>query len=132
MVHIVTLNKLGHITTRFLGEGYSNALDGNYGSRQENNRMIRFRNDSALVKIKAKGQLLKPSALLYNDSIPERAYYPQIGCLVSWLFDTYGVEKINELYTIKRKQMEKKFLLITGESFTGMEQKYMDYQMKKQ
>jgi len=130
MVHVITLNKLGPITTRFFGEGYSNALDGNYGSILENNRMIRLRNDSTLAKIKAKSRLLKPSELLYNDSIPERAYYPQIGCLVSWLFDTYGVGKINQLYAVKRKKIEEKFLQVTGDSFAEMERKYMEYRMK--
>lgn len=130
MVHIITLNKLGHITSRFFGEGYSNALDGNYGSKLENNRMIRLRNDSTLVKIKAKSRLLTPSELLHNDSIPERSFYPQIGCLVSWMFDTYGVEKINQLYAVKRKKIEEKFLQVTGDSFAEMERKYMDYQLK--
>jgi hypothetical protein len=132
MVHLITLNKLGNITTRFLGEGYANALDGNYGSKVENNRMIRLRNDSTLMKIKAKGRLLKPSELLWNDSITERTYYPQIGCLVNWLFDTYGVDKINRLYPVKRKKMEGKFLEVTGESFAEMERKYMEYNKKRQ
>lgn len=131
MVHIITLNKLGNITTRFFGEGYSNALDGNYGARIVNNRMVRQRNDSTVARIKAKGLLLKPSVLLHNDSIPERAYYPQIGCLVNWLFDTYGVEKINRLYPVKRKNIEEKFLEVTGESFAEMERRYMEYLASK-
>ncbi|HPT32711.1 MAG TPA: hypothetical protein PLW67_12765, partial [Prolixibacteraceae bacterium] len=76
--------------------------------------------------------LLTPSELLYNDSIPPRAFYPQIGCLVSWLFDTYGVEKINRLYPVKRKNIEAQFLEVTGESFVEMERKYMEYQIIRQ
>jgi len=128
MVHIVTLNTLGNITTSFFGEGYANALDGNYGSRIENNRMFRQRNDSTVARMKLRGRLLTPSELLYNDSIPPRAFYPQIGCLVSWLFDTYGVEKINKLYSVKRKKIEKQFPEVTGERFAEMERRYMEYQ----
>ena len=130
MVHTITLNELGKIRTRFFGEGYSNALDGNYGSKKENGRMVRFRNDSSLVRIKAKGQLLKPSELLYKDSISEREYYPQIGCLINWLFDTYGVEKINKLYSVRRAKIEEKFYKVTGEKFADMERKYVEYHLK--
>lgn len=130
MVHTITLNELGNIRTRFFGEGYSNALDGNYGSKKENDRIVRLRNDSTLVRIKAKGLFLKPSELLYNDSIPEREYYPQIGCFINWLFDTYGVEKINKLYSLKREKIEEEFFTVTGERFADMERKYIEYQMK--
>ncbi|MDO9510218.1 MAG: hypothetical protein Q7J34_00535 [Bacteroidales bacterium] len=96
MVHIITLSELGNIKTRFFGEGYSNALDGNYGTENKNGILTRQRIDSTLVRIKKHGKLLKPSDLLYNDSIPEYAYYPQIGCLIRWMLDTYGVDKINK------------------------------------
>ena len=130
MVHTITLNELGNIRTRFFGEGYSNAVDGNYGSMLENNRMVRLRNDSTLVKIKKRGILRKPSELLYNDSIPEREYYPQAGSLIRWMFDTYGVEKINKLFALKREKIEEKFFAVTGERFIDMEKRYMDYQLK--
>lgn len=127
MVHIITLRKLGNIRTRFFGEGYSNALDGNYGSILENNKMKRLRNDSILMIIKAKGMLLGPTKLLFNDSISERDYYPQIGCLINWMFDMYGVEKINKLYSLKREKIEEKFFNVTGERFSDMEKKYIEY-----
>ena len=129
MVHLITLNEIGNIRTRFFGEGYANALDGNYGSKLSENKLIRLRNDSTLVKIKAEGKLLKPSELLYKDSIPEREYYPQIGCLINWLFNTYGVENINKLYSQKREKIEDKFYKVTGVKFVDMERKYLEYQL---
>lgn len=131
MVHTITLSELGNIRTRFFGEGYSNALDGNYGSMLENNRMVRLRNDSTLVRVKKRGIILrKPSELLYTDSIPEREYYPQAGSLIRWMFDTYGVEKINKLFSLKREKIEEEFFAVTGERFTDMEKRYMEYQLK--
>ncbi len=127
MVHIITLNELGNIRTRFFGEGYSNAIDGNYGIEEKNGVLTRRRNDETLVKIKEHGTPITPSELLHNNSIPEREYYPQIGCLVSWMMDKYGIDKINKLYNLKSDKIEKQFQLVTGVSFTEMEKEYMEY-----
>ncbi|PKP15911.1 MAG: hypothetical protein CVU06_15670, partial [Bacteroidetes bacterium HGW-Bacteroidetes-22] len=77
---------------------------------------------------KKHGKLLKPSDLLYNDSIPEYAYYPQIGCLIRWMFDTYGVDKINKLYGFKRDEIENAFQKVTGVEFRQMEAEYFKFQ----
>jgi hypothetical protein len=127
MVHIITINKLGKFTTRFFGEGYANAVDGNYGIVEIDGIWNRRRNDSTMVKILDKGMLLKPSDLLYKDSLPEHLYYPQIGYLINWMFDTYGVDKINQLYDIKRDKIEEEFLEVTGIHFKDMEQSYLEY-----
>jgi hypothetical protein len=127
MVHVITINKLGSLNTSFFGEGYSNALDGNCGSQMQGNRLAWCRNDSTLVKIMKMGKLLKPSDLLYNENIPVREFYPQVGCLVNWLFETYGVDKINKLYSLKREEIEVGFLKATGERFEEMEKRYMKY-----
>lgn len=125
MVHIISNNELGICKTRFFGEGYSNALDGNYGVIMKDNQLAFRRNDSTLVKIIEKGKLLKPSDLLNNeDKIPEYEYYPQIGCLMDWLFKTYGVEKINKLYSFKKDKIVSRFSEVTGDSFNEMERRY--------
>jgi hypothetical protein len=130
MVHIITINKLGRLKTSFFGEGYSNALDENCGSQMQGNRLTWCRNDTSLSKIIRNGKLLTPSELLYNDSIPVREYYPQVGCLMNWLFETYGVDQINKLYSLKRDKIEKEFFNVTGVRFEEMENKYMDYRLK--
>lgn len=127
MVHIITINKLGNLRTRFFGEGYPNAVDGNYAVENVNGVLTRRRNDSSLLKIKETGRLLKPSDLLYNESVPESEYYPQIGCLINWLFEKYGVDKINSLYDLKREKIEQEFQRVTGVSFADMENEYLEY-----
>lgn len=126
MVHIITINQLGNLRTRFFGEGYSNAIDGNYGGEYVNGVLTRRRNDSTLIKIKGNGKILTPSELLYKDSIPEFEYYPQIGCLINWMFEKYGVDKINLLYDLKSDKIEAEFLKVTGVAFTDMENEYME------
>jgi hypothetical protein len=127
MVHIITINQLGDLRTRFFGEGYSNAIDGNYGVENVNGILTRRQNNSTLFKIREDGKLLKPSDLLYNDTIPESEYYPQVGCLINWMFDKYGVDKINLLYDLKRDKIEPEFLKVTGVTFAQMENDFMNY-----
>jgi hypothetical protein len=127
MVHIIADNQLGRRTTRFFGEGYACALSGNYGSKKQGDRMVFIRNDSTLAKIIALDQFLLPSALIDNDSLPAREYYPQIGCLVNWMLETYGAEKINRLYNSRRSNIKTKFQQVTGVSFEEMEKIYIEY-----
>ena len=127
MVHIIADNQLGRRTTRFFGEGYACALSGNYGSKKQGDRMVFIRNDSTLAKIIALDQFLSPSDLIDNDSLPAREYYPQIGCLVNWMLETYGAEKINRIYNSRRTNIKSKFQQVTGVSFEEMEQLYIEY-----
>lgn len=127
MVHIVTLSKLGSFTTSFFGEGYANAVDGNCGSQIVHNHLAWCRNDSTLTKLIRYGKFKTPTELLYNEDIPVREYYPLAGCLVNWMFETYGVDKINRLYSVKRDRIRDEFLKVTGESFDAMEKKYLKY-----
>lgn len=127
MVHIIADNQLGRKTTRFFGEGYACALSGNYGSKKQGDRMVFIRNDSTLAKMIALDQFLLPSALIDNDSLPAREYYPQIGCLVNWMLETYGAESINRIYNSRRTDIKTKFQQVTGVSFEEMEQLYIEY-----
>jgi len=124
-VHLIAGTELGYSKTRFFGEGYSNAIDGNYGAIWVGDTLVRYRNDSTLQKLKKLGKLSTPGELLHRSEMPPDLYYPQIGCLMKWLFDEYGVENMNRLYTAKEKQIEKKFFEVTGESFADMERKYL-------
>lgn len=127
MVHIITINQLGKLRTRFFGEGYANAIDGNYSVEEVSGIWRRKRNDSTITQIAGKGRLLSPSELLYSDSVPESEYYPQIGCLISWLFEKYGIDKINQLYDFRRDKIEKAFQRVTGDTFRDMELAYMKH-----
>ena len=57
MVHIITINQISNLRTRFFGEGYSNAIDGNYGGENVNGILTRRRNDSTLITIIKNGKL---------------------------------------------------------------------------
>jgi len=127
MVHLVANHELDKSKTRFFGEGYANAIDGNYGAIKLEDQLQRRRNDSTIQRIIKSGKLLTPTELLHGDLIKEGEYYPQIGCFFSWLFMEYGVEKINNLYTLNRKKVEQGFLEETGIEFIVMEKKYLDY-----
>ena len=128
MVHIIADNQFGRRTTRFFGEGYANALSGNYGSEKLEDKMVFIRNDSTLVKIIAYDKFIKPSDLIDNDFLPAREYYPQIGCLVNWMLETYGADKINQLYNLKRTDIKEEFEIVTGVRFEDMETAYLEYQ----
>lgn len=128
MVHVVTRNQLGRIRSSFFGEGYANAIDGCYGAKMLEDQPVFRRNDSTVMKIKEQGRLLSPHDLLYDSDIPEREYYPQIGCLVEWMFDTYGVESMNDLYTINKYKIENEFSIVTGDTFDEMIRKYFAHQ----
>ena len=125
MVHLITKYELGMPNSRFFGEGYANAVEGNYGSKNIDGHYIKKRNDSTLQEYRRQGKVLTPSELLFNDSIREREYYPQIGCLITWLFKEYGVGKINQLYTLEKNQIENGFYRVTGDSFKAIDEKYM-------
>jgi len=132
MVHVVTRNQLGPIRSAFFGEGYANAIDGCYGSRVLDDHLVFRRNDSTVMKIKEQGRLLSPHDLLYDSHIPAGDFYPQIGCLVGWMFDTYGVESMNRLYSLNRYKIEDEFPKVTGDSFDEMATKYLTYQQNLQ
>ena len=127
MVHIIAENQFGRRTTRFFGEGYANALAGNYGSEKQGDRLVLRRNDSTLARIIALDQFIKPSDLIDNDSLPARKYYPQIGCLINWMLETHGDEKINRLYNSRRTEIRTRFQNVTGVSFEDMEKAYIEY-----
>lgn len=128
MVHVVTRNQLGRVRSAFFGEGYANAIDGCYGSKVLDDQLVFRRIDSTILRIKEHGNLLSPHDLLYDSNIPAREFYPQIGCLVEWMFDTYGVESINELYSVNRYKIENEFTRVTGDTFDEMTGKYLAHQ----
>ena len=130
MVHVVTRHQLGRTRSAFFGEGYANAIGGCYGSKVIDDHLVFRRNDSTTMKIREQGRLLSPHDLLYDSSIPAREFYPQIGCLVEWMLDTYGVELINELYTVNRYKIEDEFSRVTGDTFSEMTRKYLAYVQK--
>lgn len=124
MVHLITKKELGKHKTAFFGEGYANAIDGNYGAIKNSDSLTRRRIDSTMNQIIRNKKILTPTELLHNNK-PARNFYPQIGYFFNWLFAEYGIERINEMYTFTTRQIEKNFEKITGDSFKEMERKYL-------
>jgi len=127
MVHLIANKELGKHKTAFFGEGYANAIDGNYGAIKNGDSLTRRRIDSTMNKIVSTGKMLTPTELLLNNKISARSFYPQIGYLFNWLFAEYGIERINEMYTQSTRQIEKNFEKITGDSYQEMERKYLSH-----
>ena len=128
MVHIVANNELGELRSAFFAEGYSNAIDGNYGAVKEGDHLVRRRIELTVNNLRKNGIFHTPTELLMNDQLPAREFYPEIGWLMNWLFNTYGIEKMNLLYATGRKKTIEKFALVTGDTFSEMEKKYLESQ----
>lgn len=125
MVHLIANKELGNHKTAFFGEGYANAIDGNYGAIKNGDSLIRRRIDATMLHIINNRKILTPTELLINNKIPARSFYPQVGYLLNWLFTEYGIESISKMYTLSRKQIERNFEKFTGDSFIVMERKYL-------
>lgn len=122
--HMVAFYRIGNAKIRLFKEGYANAIDGTYSCSDA---------DSVFVATPVEDfinmeNILTPTQMLNdNYSIPEHLFYSQSGYFVKWLFKSYGVEKVNKIYTSRRKHFESKFEKTMGESFAVMEKKYMVY-----
>ncbi len=116
MVHLIAKKEFGKPKTLFFAEGYANAIDGNYSVIKKGDQLIRPRNAITIKRIKELGKLLSPTELLFEKGIPEREYYPQVGCLFNWLFEEYGAETTNRLYTVDKNRIEKDFYKTTGDT----------------
>jgi len=125
MVHLITNKELGNHKTAFFGEGYANAIDGNYGAIKSGDSLTRRRIDFTMIRIIRNNKMLTPTELLHDNNIPAQSFYPQVGYLFNWLFAEYGIETINEMYSLNTKQIEKNFEKVTGDSFQEMERKYL-------
>ena len=132
MVHMVANNELGELRSAFFAEGYSNAIDGNYGSQKVDDHLVRRKIETTAAALRHNGIFHTPSELLTNHKIPAREFYPEIGYLMNWLFDTYGIGKMNQLYSSGSKRIQKQFYKVTGDTFMEMEKKYMASQKNGQ
>lgn len=126
MVHIISCNMLGTPGSLMMAEGYAVAVDGTLGS-SDNTGKTRKSISAWMDEFKNKSTLHSPSILLDNfSSLPEAEAYAQSGYFVNWLFDQYGVDKINHLFPTKAENFKAEFEKITGDSFANMETAYLN------
>lgn len=127
LVHIVATNCVGVAKTRLMSEGYAVSIDGGFGVEETNSIRKRKLIISWMKEYAKTGQIKKPLELLTDSIMTEKQFYPQAGFFVDWLFKTYGVEKINKLYTVSKKEFVNKIEEITGDKFDTIESKYLLY-----
>ncbi|MDZ7722886.1 MAG: hypothetical protein U5R06_08775 [candidate division KSB1 bacterium] len=119
LVHVITHQALGHPGTRLMSEGYAVWLDGSYGRRDIEDHISAFHEQHPDF-------LLTPTQLLQETVDAERIYYPNAGMWVRFATETYGIDKLNQLFTVSREQFIKKFKT-TGISWSRMESDYDQY-----
>jgi len=54
-------------------------------------------------------------------------YYPNAGVLVRYWVNTYGLEKINSLFSVSKDHFKDEFESITGTSWNEMAAEYHKY-----
>lgn len=127
MVHIVSISQLGKGGTRLMTEGYAVAIDGSYsGYKDKDGKITRSLLAEWMAAYAKASKVYRPTELLKNpDDYPEEVFYPQSGFFVSWLFDKYGVAKINQIFTSSGKDLKTDFYKVIGIRFEEMETEYM-------
>jgi hypothetical protein len=120
MVHIITHHVLGHPGTKMMSEGYAVWLDGSYGRKDINYYIQKF-------KEKYPDYVLTPTQLLNESFKDEMVYYPNAGVLIRYWVRTYGVKKINRLFSTGKDEFKKQFEVITDVSWNTMEREYNNY-----
>ncbi len=119
LVHVITHQTLGHPGTRLMSEGYAVWLDGSYARRDIEDHMAEFRQHPDF--------LLTPTQLLQGKVDTERIYYPNAGMWVRFAAETYGIETLNQLFTVSRDCFIEKFETITQSSWSHMQSGYDQY-----
>jgi len=128
LVHIVSFSQLGKASTRLIGEGYACAVDGAYAAYFDSDgQCIRKLNTKWMEYYRQANRVCRPSELLEKpDSFSEEVFYPQSGYFISWLFNKYGVDKVNQLFTVKVEKFKSEFQRVMGISFAEMETAYLN------
>jgi len=120
MVHIITHNLLGNPGTKMMSEGYAVWLDGSYGRKDINYYIRKF-------KTEYPEYVMTPTQLLNESFEDEMIYYPNAGVLIGYWVRQFGVDKINRLFSVSRKNFKEKFEEITETSWDKMDNYYSVY-----
>jgi hypothetical protein len=103
-----------------MSEGYAVWLDGSYGRKDINYYIQKF-------KEKYPDYVLTPTQLLNESFKDEMVYYPNAGVIIRYWVRTYGVKKINRLFSTGKDEFKKQFEVITDVSWNTMEREYNNY-----
>lgn len=117
LVHVITHRKLGYPGTKLMSEGYANWLDGSYSYYHIDDILKSYMGNSP-------EKILTPQQLLTETGLPESVYYPNSGVFVRFLVNRYGIEKINQLFTVQKKTLKSTFEKVCNESWEAMSEEY--------
>jgi hypothetical protein len=133
LVHIFAYRNFGR-AKKIVREGYAVALSGDYSAyKAPNGEFYRKTLELWMKEFHQKNQVLTPTEMLDGGKIPHSKFYPQSGFFINWLFEQYGVEKVNllypklKLYKLNESKLKKEFELVLGESFSVIENNYLEY-----
>ena len=120
LVHVITHRSIGYPGTKLMSEGYAVWLDGTYARYSISDIICTYRDN-------APNKILTPDQLLSEATDDESVFYPNSGVLVRFLVQTYGIEKINSLFTLPEEKFKKEFTRQTGSSWETMCAEYEEY-----
>ena len=120
LVHVITHRSLGYPGTKLLSEGYANWLDGSYGRREIIQIVQTYRDEKP-------ENIMSPDQLLFESIPTEAVYYPNCGVFTRFLVSEYGIETINNLFTVMEDDFINEFEQITSETWDVMSDKYDQY-----
>jgi hypothetical protein len=124
--HLIAEVAIGHSPTELMLEGYANALDGFYGIYKDSNNFY-FPYHIQLRTCKMTSFLSTNQLLDANWEIDERIYYPQSGCFIRYLFNRFGTQIVNKLYTLDVANIRSQFKSITGYQWDSIGVDYLNY-----
>jgi len=128
MVHVVTHREFGKPFTKMMSEGYATAIDGAYGRRSTSSGTIVAKTVKQwMIEHYEAGQVLDPMEMLHEGDFPENIYYPNAAFFIEYLWNRFGIETINKLFTIPASTFENRFRFLTGITFQQAAADYLLY-----
>jgi hypothetical protein len=127
MVNVITQNTLGRPYTKLMSDGYSVAFSGTYGRQKVITGIVIGKPViDWMVMHYLSNKILSPEELLTETDHPEAVYLPNAGFFIMYLWQRFGTDKINKLFSVGKDSFRKHFELQTGVSW---QQIALDYHL---
>ncbi|MFO8067192.1 MAG: hypothetical protein R6U11_06390 [Bacteroidales bacterium] len=129
LVHLITHRALGTNFTRMMNAGYSAAFEGSFGKAYDEENEItvaRTLNDWMQAHY-INNNILSPGQLLFETDITEEIFAPNAGFFIRYLWERFGIIKINNLFNEPSENFKDKFMEVCNINFSTLSTEYMDY-----
>ena len=120
MVHVITHRTLGYPGTKLMSEGYANWLDGSYAHYHLEDILKSYLEEHP-------EKILTPDQMLDERDITESVYYPNVGVFLRFMAGRYGIEKVNQLFTVSKEKFRSEFERTCNESWQEMSRDFEEY-----